>query len=92
MDRIKVLNVLQGEVVLKEEHYAIGFVTKYGVATVRMHELDKFIKQNPGLAKIFKSSVIESEEIIGKFINVRNKTTKYFRQSSTMPEYRIRIF
>jgi hypothetical protein len=90
MNRIKVTNVLQGKVVLKDKHYAIGFVTKYGVATIRMNEMDKFLEQNPHLKPILRSSVIEADQIIGKFINVRNKQQKYYIKMES--ETRIRIF
>jgi len=91
MDKIKILNVLQGKVFVKNDHYAIGFVTKYGVATIRMHDLDKFLAQNPHLKPILKSSVIESDNIIRKFINIKNKAARYIT-SGNFYETRIKIF
>ena len=90
MNRIKVTNVLQGKVVLKNKHFAISFVTNYGVATIRMSELDRFLEQNPHLEPILKSPVIDADQIIGKFINVRNKQQKYYIRMEA--ETRIRIF
>jgi hypothetical protein len=90
MDRIRVNNVLQGKVVLRDKNYAISFVTNYGVVTVRMFELDKFLEQNPHLKPIMQSSVIEADQIIGKYINVRDKAAKYFTKANE--EIRIRLF
>lgn len=90
MHKIKITNILQGKVVLKNDHYAIGFVTNYGIATIRMFELDKFLDQNPHLKDIMKGSVVDSEELIGKFIYVKNKQARYTTCGGC--EIRIKVF
>jgi len=90
MHKIKIYNILQGSVLIKDKHYSIGFVTNYGTATIRFSELDQFLAQNPHLQNILKGTIIDSSELIGKYINVKNKSVKCI--FSDKIEYRIRVF
>lgn len=93
MHKIKVINVLQGKVLNKNNTYSIGLVTAYGTASISWANLPAFIKNNKHLEKVLSSSVIDSNDIIGKYIFVQNKRQKYTTSvaGSYLVEYRIRV-
>jgi len=93
MHKIRVINVLSGKVLVKNASYSVGFVTSYGTAVVNWNQLPQFIANNPHLASVLSSSIIEAKDLIGKYIFVRNKKQKYTTtiDGERAIEYRIRV-
>jgi hypothetical protein len=93
MHKIKIINILQGKVFNKNNSYSIGFVTSYGTAIVNWNSLPEFLSNNNHLENVLRSSIIESTDLIGKYIFVRNKKQKYTTNynGETHVEYRIRV-
>ena len=90
MDRIKIINVLQGKVVNRDKDYAIGLVTTYGVVTVKMQELSKFLAQNHHLAEEFSSSIVDPKNLIGRYIYVKRKDARWNSEGTS--EVRPKLF
>ncbi len=93
MHKIRIINILQGKVIRKNETYSIGFVTSYGTAVVNWNDLPKFLERNRHLEAELSSSIVDSSELIGKYIYVKNKKQKYTStyDGELHVEHRIRV-
>jgi len=89
MDRIQIKGLEQGKKKLKNDTYAIGFKTKWGVVWTVMETFPRLFSQSPALEKLFKpfTGAIKEEEFIGRYINVTNKAVEVERDGfvTTVP-------
>ena len=77
MDKIQIKGLKQGTRQLKDGSFPVGFKTLYGTVWITMETFPRFFAQNPQLEKLFKPyiGVVNEEEFIGRYINVRDKRT-----------------